>query len=87
MVTWQDVTQVLIVRWPAQKWDRAQLAGYIAEMQVDGLSPETAMLGIRASTSEFVPPVGRVKELAWAAQGPPKLSEIHEAQRRRGLGP
>lgn len=67
VVSWQDVSLALLMRWPAQKWGRDQLAGYITELEVDGLTPERAMVGLRASRSGFVPSVGKVRELYWEA--------------------
>lgn len=84
--SWQDVTVALLARWPAQKWDREQLAGYIAELQVDGLTPEKAMAGLRASKSAFVPAVGEVMGLYWSSLPPVSTADLvraEELQRER----
>lgn len=62
-VGWDDVTLVLLTRWPGQKWGPNQMAGYITELQVDNVRPEQALLALRASRSPFVPSVGEVSAL------------------------
>lgn len=83
--TWQDVSRVLLLRWPAgpgnKGWEHEQLAGYIAELQVDKLTPHWAVVGLRASGSGFIPSVGEVRELARVAKGPPTTAQIIEAER------
>lgn len=84
--TWQDVGATVVRRWPAgpgnRGWEREQLAGYVAEMEVDRLTPERAIIGLRACDSDFVPSVGRVRSLARQAQGPPSAAAIAAAMKR-----
>ena len=89
-MTWPDVTRTILVRWPAgpgnRPWDPELLKAYVAELAADKLTPDTAILGLRASTSDFIPSVGRVRGLAHEAMGPPSLAAIQAAEARRGLG-
>lgn len=94
--SWQRVAKVLLLRWPAgpgnKGWEREQVDGYVAELQVDGLTPQRALTGLRASRSAFIPSVGEVVALAHAAKGPPKAADIlaaeqrHAERRRRSIG-
>lgn len=83
-VTWNDVAEVLVRRWPAgpssRGWEREQVAGFIAELQEDRLAPHWALKGLRASDSDFVPSVGGVTRRAREAKGPPTSDEIYEAE-------
>ena len=89
-MTWPDVTRTILKRWPAgpgnRPWDPALLGGYVEEMQVDGLTPDAAIMGLRASSSDFIPSVGGVRRLAREALGPPSLAEIHAAEQAHRLG-
>lgn len=84
--SWQDVAEVIVVRWPAgpgnRGWEREQLDAYVAELQVDRLTPHWALVGLRASGSDFMPSVGSVTRLAREAKGPPTAAEIAEAEER-----
>ncbi len=85
--TWQDVAEVLLRRWPAgpgnKGWGREQLDGYIEEVRIDKLTPHWAVVGLRASTSDFIPSVGSVRRLAHEAMPPMTAVEIAEAGRRQ----
>lgn len=57
----------------------------MAEMAADKLTPDTAILGLKASTSDFIPSVGGVRRLAHAAMGPPTCAQIAAAEARARL--
>ncbi len=91
MTTWTDdeaagVIGVILRRWPGgvgnRGWEPVELQGYVAEMQVDRLTPAMAVMGLRASGSGFIPSVGQVRELAREAKGPMTAAEIYEAEQR-----
>lgn len=85
-MTWQDVAEVVMNSWPAgpgnKGWERDQLGGYVAELQERKLSPHWAIVGLRASTSAFIPSAGEVLGLAREAKGPPTAEEIMAAEQR-----
>ncbi len=76
--------------WPAgpgnKGWERGQLAGYVAELQERKLTPELAIVGLRSSTSDFIPSAGRVLELARASRRPLTAMAIQDAERRMVQG-
>ncbi len=83
-MTWDDVVALILVRWPAgpgnKPWDPQILAGYVGELEHDKLTPDLAALGLRASTSDFIPAVGKVRALAHEAMGPMTGAQIAEAE-------
>lgn len=87
--TWQDVAEVLVNRWQAgpgnKGWERGQIAGFIAELEVDKMTPHWAVIGLRASGSAFIPSVGEVRTLARAAMGPPSVVVMRAAEERARL--
>ncbi len=48
-MTWLDVTEMILKRWPAgaggRPWDPDILAGYVAEIEIDVRTPDRAILG------------------------------------------
>jgi hypothetical protein len=54
-------------------------------LQEDKLTPDWAIVGLRASTSDFIPAVGRVRALAREAMGPPTAAQIEAAERRHAV--
>lgn len=81
--TWQDVAGVLVNRFPAgpgnRGWEREQVAGFIAELQASNLEPNMAVIGLRASLSEFIPSTGAVVRLYRESLPPLTAVEIEEA--------
>lgn len=63
-MTWEAVTRTLLARWPGQKWTPEEAESYVAELASDGLTPDDAMAGLRASESPFVPSVGELRKLS-----------------------
>ena len=79
-MTWDEVQALLLVRWPAHKWEDLRLQGYMAELMADLRSPERGALGLRTVVSNgFVPSVDQVREAARVAQGPPTSAQIAAA--------
>lgn len=81
--TWHDVAEIIVNSWPAgpgnKGWEREHLAGYVAELGERKLTPRRAILGLRQSTSPFIPAAGEVVALAREAQGPPTSAQIAAA--------
>ncbi len=89
------VIKVIVNSWPGgianRGWTLEQLEGFVGELQERGLQPRWAIVGLRESTSDFMPTAGKVRELAHAARPPMTALELQEAERdfrkRRGLPP
>lgn len=85
--TWNDVGEALVNNWPAgpgnRGWEREQVAGIIDEMRERGMQPEWAIIGIRASTSDFVPGAPTVQRLFRESLPPMTAVQIEVAAERQ----
>jgi hypothetical protein len=85
--TWNDVGEALVNNWPAgpgnRGWEREQVAGIIDEMRERGMQPGWAIIGIRASTSDFVPGAPMVQRLYRESLPPMTAAQIEEAAERQ----
>lgn len=85
--SWNDVGEALVNNWPAgpgnRGWEREQVAGIIAEMRERGMQPGWAIVGIRASTSDFVPGAPMVQRLYRESLPPMTAVQIEEAAERQ----
>lgn len=101
----RSVAKVLVSRWPGairnQGWRGPEavemLEAFLDELQHDGLTPVSAIRGLRECSSAFLPSVGQVRQAAWDSKPSPTPEQVQAAvertrreaheQRARELGP
>lgn len=81
-IDWPDVAEALLGSWPTQVagWGRKGLAAYGSELRARGVSPEMALVAIRAcpSSQAFPPSAPELAALARCDPGQPTAEEIEQ---------
>lgn len=77
---WKPFALALLGSWPSQVsgWGREAIAAYCAELEARGLTPESAIVALRALGGDFPPSAG---ELAKPARRDPSRPTFAEAYR------
>lgn len=80
MTDWNDVGQALVGSWPSQVagWGRSAIAAYMAELEARGLTPDAAVVAIRACGAEqkFPPSAPELAGLARQDPDRPTFDEL-----------